>query len=188
MEGLSRAVGAGAEGLKRVGALLQFVYKRYVQEKGNASDGELASMVASLGLADASAAKSCCEVAARLVQEVVRGSFGSLEQLQTVVQRHTSDAAVAQALARIVMELQGGWKAGSVSSQVSLPRLKSVDWRVDVKTASSHAAGMGVPSVIVEMQVEGGKESTVAFEMDKETLSALLSGLGKIRNQLAGLN
>jgi hypothetical protein len=188
MEVLSRAVGAGPEGLKRVAALLQFVYKRYGLEKASASDGELASIVASLGLADPASAKACCERAAGLVQEVVRGSFVSLEQLAAVTGRHTSDAAVAQALAQIIQELQGGWKAVTVSTQVSLPRLKSVDWRVDVKTASSHAAGMGVPSVIVAMQVEGGKESTVVFEMDKETLSALLSGLGKIRNQLAGLN
>ncbi len=87
--------------------------------------------------------------------------------------------------ARICWSLHGDWKAEAVRNQLSLPRLKSVDWRVDVKTASGHAGGIGVPSVIVQLRVE--PDQVISFEMDKETLQALLQGLGKIRSQLSGL-
>jgi hypothetical protein len=116
---------------------------------------------------------------------VIKGSFASLEEMGALVVGKVADQ-VAVGVTRICWEYQGQWKAESVRSQLSLPKLESIDWRVDVNTASNHAAGLGVPSVIVQLKVE--PEEVVAFEMDKETLTALLSGLGKIRNQLGALN
>jgi COMM domain containing 9 len=40
-----------------------------------------------------------------------------------------------------------------ISSQISLPRLESINWRVDVKSASDLMNQMSVPTVLVQMQV-----------------------------------
>ena len=139
-------------------------------------------------LPDAGAARRCCEAAAALAAAAVREEGGEEEALAALARAHCSEAEVAAALAALLARLAPAWRAEAAGRQTGLPRLRSLEWRVDVKTASSHAGGMGVPGVIVQMNIDGGPEEVVAFEMDKETLSALLSGLGKIRNQLAGLN
>ncbi len=142
-------------------------------------------MAGSLGLQDAAAARACAEAVWALEQLVIRGTYESAEQMAGLVAGRASQNVTA-AVGRICWELHGQWKSEAARTQLSLPRLRGVDWRVDVKTASSGAAGLGVPAVIVQVTVE--PDQVVTFEMDKETLQALLSGLGKIRSQLAGLN
>jgi hypothetical protein len=44
---------------------------------------------------------------------------------------------------------------------------------------------LGIPAVVMQLKVD---DRTVAFEMDKETLQAMLTGLGKIRDQLNKIN
>ena len=68
-------------------------------------------------------------------------------------------------------------------SQLSLPKLQQFKWRLDVQTASSSVSGAGRPAVLVQLLLEGDK--TVTFEMDPQTLAALLSGLDKIKAQLS---
>ncbi len=142
-------------------------------------------MAGSLGLKDASVARGCAEAVWALEQLVIRGTHDSAEQMAALAAPGRVSQNVAAAAGRICWELHGQWKAEAARTQLSLPRLRGVDWRVDVKTASSGAAGLGVPAVIVQLSVE--PDQVVTFEMDKETLQALLSGLGKIRSQLAGL-
>jgi hypothetical protein len=160
--------------------------QRYGIEKGTLSDTELASVVGSLGLKDAAAAAACAQAVWALEAEVIRGSHASAEEMAGQLLAGRVAAGVVGPLARVCWELHGQWKGEAARTQLSLPRLRALDWRVDVKTASGGAAGVGVPSVIVQLSVE--PDQVVTFEMDKETLQALLSGLGKIRSQLAGLN
>lgn len=122
----------------------------------------------------------CCEALWRLIETVVRGTLNV--EAVGVLLKDSVTPPLAQALATVCAEQQGAWKADAIRGTVSVPKLQGVNWRVDVKTASSHAAGLGLPTVIMQLQVEPGR--TVAFEMDKETLQAMLSGLGKIRDQL----
>ncbi len=95
---------------------------------------------------------------------------------------------------------------------MSLPRLKSFDWRVDVKAASDLVPRMAAPSCLVQLTVapaEGAEaDRDVLFEVNKvwprrharemigsltpdadiqETLATMLDGLGKIREQLESL-
>lgn len=160
-------------------------WQRYGIEKGVLSETELASVVGSLGLKDAAAAAACASAVWALEAEVIRGTHASAEDMAALLVGRLS-AGVAGPLARVCWEVHGQWKGEAARTQLSLPRLTAVDWRVDVKTAGSGVAGVGVPSVIVQLSVE--PDQVVTFEMDKETLQALLSGLGKIRSQLSGLN
>jgi len=100
-----------------------------------------------------------------------------------------------------------------ISSQISLPRLEEINWRVDVKSASDLIGQMSVPTVLVEMQVRptqplapschlanearmreqirdgdlppAKQVRKVQFELSKEGLQTVLEGLGKIRDQLS---
>jgi COMM domain containing 9 len=84
------------------------------------------------------------------------------------------------------------WRTTAISSQLSLPKLESMDWRVDVQSASESLSRMAVPSVFVELKMcdsnvsrgVGPKRETVTFEMTQDTLSAMLDGLGKVVHTL----
>mmetsp|Transcript_47753 Transcript_47753/g.120209 ORF Transcript_47753/g.120209 Transcript_47753/m.120209 type:complete len:227 (+) Transcript_47753:3-683(+) len=84
------------------------------------------------------------------------------------------------------------WRSTAISSQLSLPKLESMDWRVDVQSSSESLSRMAVPSVFVELRMcdsnvsraSEPKRETVTFEMTQDTLAAMLDGLGKIREQL----
>ncbi|CAI8045904.1 COMM domain-containing protein 9 [Geodia barretti] len=98
-------------------------------------------------------------------------------------------------LSEIIAESMCDWKRHAMTQQVSLPRLESFDWRVDVKISSTAAARMAVPTCLLQMKVDGGREDrrrvpvaqTVSVEFSPETLHTMLDGLGKIRDQLASV-
>lgn len=125
-----------------------------------------------------------CLAAWRLIEEVIRGTY-TQEGIAGILTGGSMSAEVAGAIAAAMDALQGQWKAEAIKSTVSVPKLVGVDWRVDVKAASSHAASLGMPAVVMQLKVE---DKVVAFEMDKETLQAMLTGLGKIRDQLNKVN
>jgi hypothetical protein len=115
-----------------------------------------------------------------LIETVVRGTYMAPEGIAGLL-AGSVPAPLATTLANLCFAQQASWKGEAIKHTVSVPKLVGVDWRVDVKTASTHASGLGVPSVVMKLVVD---EKTVVFEMDKETLQAMLSGLGKIRDQL----
>lgn len=127
----------------------------------------------------------CCAASWRLIEEVIRGSYTQEGIAGLLTASGTVPADLANAIAAACDAMQGQWKAEALKSTVSVPKLVGVDWRVDVKTASSHAASLGMPAVVMQLKVE---DRVVAFEMDKETLQAMLTGLGKIRDQLNKVN
>jgi hypothetical protein len=106
-----------------------------------------------------------------------------------------TNAQLAGLIAQIVLFHLAGWRAELVEAQVCGPRLLDLDWRVDLATASDKSARMAAPTCIVQLQVQDAPRrkgelpgvSTQAFEMDKEQLSAMLDGLGRIRDQLSGV-
>ena len=69
----------------------------------------------------------------------------------------------------------------------TLPRYKGLDWRVDVRSASDSVARMSVPSVLMQMHVEGEEDEdrAVTFELSRESLATMLDGLLYVRDQLA---
>ncbi|EAL61691.1 hypothetical protein DDB_G0291414 [Dictyostelium discoideum AX4] len=77
----------------------------------------------------------------------------------------------------------------------SLPRMVSLDWRMDIKTSSDVMSRMNVPSVLFKLEVEDKdnkvidqdeeqKTKTVIFELNKETVNTMLDSLEFVKNQL----
>ncbi|EGD73645.1 hypothetical protein PTSG_05355 [Salpingoeca rosetta] len=98
-------------------------------------------------------------------------------------------------VANIITHNLPAWREQTANSQLSLPRLKKVDWRVDIKTSSDRLAAMSMPTAVVQLTVDGATASqsdmaapqSIAFEASKDTLETMLDGLGKIRDQLASI-
>ena len=66
-----------------------------------------------------------------------------------------------------------------------LPRLKDIDWRVDVRVSSSEVESLPrIPRAIIQLTTT---EATHTLELGKESLQAMLEGLGKIKEQLESL-
>jgi len=90
-------------------------------------------------------------------------------------------------IAKIVANHMPNWLTSSLFSQLSLPKLKSIDWRLDIKNASQSISQMSVPTILVQLVLHGqtpSNEKVVIFELNKETLKVMLNGLSKIRDQL----
>ena len=98
-------------------------------------------------------------------------------------------------IAKIITVHMPEWGGQVLHSQVSLPRLQEIDWRLDLKSASDSMHRMNVPSVLVQLKVkdtptkvnEEPQTQNVVFEMSKEALETMLEGLSQIRDQLSGL-
>ncbi|TNN00662.1 hypothetical protein fugu_011908 [Takifugu bimaculatus] len=74
-------------------------------------------------------------------------------------------------------------------SGVSLPKLKEMDWRVDMVTGSDSVSRLSVPTCLVQFKMEdtsaGGGSDVVTVELSRESLDTMLDGLGRIRDQLS---
>jgi len=97
--------------------------------------------------------------------------------------------ALNQLICRVISHHLPNWRKVVKGSQISLPTLEEFDWRVDIKSASDLIGQISVPTVLVAMKVndsmnEKQPNEIVNFELSKESLSAMLEGLGKIRDQL----
>ncbi|BFZ05063.1 hypothetical protein BsWGS_08102 [Bradybaena similaris] len=98
-------------------------------------------------------------------------------------------------LTKIIIDNMNAWTSEAINSQVSLPKLLDLDWRVDVKTSSDSIARMSVPTCILNLQIKkspthvnmSSETENVNVELSKETLDTMLDGLGKIRDQLASV-
>lgn len=56
-------------------------------------------------------------------------------------------------IARLILNALPSWKAASISSRVSLPRMVDFDWRVDLRAASEFSTNLSVPTLLVDMKV-----------------------------------
>ncbi|XP_056138197.1 COMM domain-containing protein 9 isoform X2 [Lampris incognitus] len=91
-------------------------------------------------------------------------------------------------LTKILLEHSPAWRTDALSSQISLPQLKELDWRVDMMTASDSISRMAVPTCLVQLTMDDSDSlSSVTMELTKETLETMLDGLGRIRDQLSGV-
>eukprot|EP01102_Stenamoeba_stenopodia_P015015 TRINITY_DN5078_c0_g1_i1.p1 TRINITY_DN5078_c0_g1~~TRINITY_DN5078_c0_g1_i1.p1 ORF type:complete len:204 (-),score=57.57 TRINITY_DN5078_c0_g1_i1:58-669(-) len=105
--------------------------------------------------------------------------------------------AMAQLINTIVTHRLPAWRREAITSHIFLSRLISINWRIDIKSASNHISQMAVPTVLVELKVqqpptntsqdEASLVKTILFELDSVTLQTMLDGLGKIKDQLAAI-
>ncbi|NWS43156.1 COMD9 protein, partial [Probosciger aterrimus] len=98
-------------------------------------------------------------------------------------------------LTKIILENISAWRNEAQASQISLPRLVDMDWRVDVKTSSDSISRMAVPTCLLQLKMQedvalcGNSPvvSALTVELSKETLDTMLEGLGRIRDQLSAV-
>jgi len=99
---------------------------------------------------------------------------------------------VIKTVTTIVVHYLPEWKTKVISEQVSLPKLQSIDWRMDIKGGSDQINRMNVPTVIVDMKVDGVQKNiadppstrSIVFELSKDDLEIVLGGLDQIKKQL----
>ncbi|KAI1904030.1 hypothetical protein AGOR_G00001490 [Albula goreensis] len=104
----------------------------------------------------------------------------------------TFHSSLKNLITKILLEHSPTWRNEALASQISLPQLVDMDWRVDMKTASDSVSRMAVPTCLMHMKVQdplasgcGDPVSTVTVELSRETLDTMLDGLGRIRDQLS---
>nr|XP_009933608.1 PREDICTED: COMM domain-containing protein 9 [Opisthocomus hoazin] len=98
-------------------------------------------------------------------------------------------------LTKIILENLSSWRNEAQASQISLPRLVDMDWRVDIKTSSDSISRMAVPTCLLQLKIQedvalcGNSPvvSALTVELSKETLDTMLEGLGRIRDQLSAV-
>ncbi|KAI7804362.1 COMM domain-containing protein 9 [Triplophysa rosa] len=97
-------------------------------------------------------------------------------------------------ITKIILENSVTWRNEALSSQISLPKLVDMQWRVDMKTASDSLSRMAVPTCLLQMKLDdtpynvgSPNDSTVTVELSKETLDTMIDGLGRIRDQLTAV-
>uniref|UniRef100_A0A8D0BDL5 COMM domain containing 9 n=1 Tax=Salvator merianae TaxID=96440 RepID=A0A8D0BDL5_SALMN len=98
-------------------------------------------------------------------------------------------------LTKIILENVSAWRNEAQGSQISLPRLVDMDWRVDIKTSSDTINRMAVPTCLLQLKIQedptlcGNDFATSALtvELNKQTLDTMLDGLGRIRDQLSAV-
>ncbi|XP_032081806.1 COMM domain-containing protein 9 isoform X2 [Thamnophis elegans] len=94
---------------------------------------------------------------------------------------------------KILLENVATWRNEAQASQISLPRLVDMDWRVDIKTSSDNISKMAIPTCLLQLKIQedaglcGNDFATSALtvELNKQTLDTMLDGLGRIRDQLS---
>eukprot|EP00033_Pygsuia_biforma_P001937 GCRY01002159.1.p1 GENE.GCRY01002159.1~~GCRY01002159.1.p1 ORF type:complete len:190 (+),score=45.95 GCRY01002159.1:150-719(+) len=100
---------------------------------------------------------------------------------------------LAALLARVIETHHDEWRAELIEQRVSLPRLLEMDWRVDIKSASSDVSSMSIPTALISLKVEDpdltsvAQEKSVVFELPRETLDTMLDGMTKIKDQLSSI-
>uniref|UniRef100_H3CAG5 COMM domain containing 9 n=1 Tax=Tetraodon nigroviridis TaxID=99883 RepID=H3CAG5_TETNG len=95
-------------------------------------------------------------------------------------------------ITKILLENCPTWRTEALNNQsaVSLPKLKELDWRVDMVTGSDSVSRLSVPTCLVQLKMDdpsagGGSVSAVTVELSRESLDTMLDGLGRIRDQLS---
>ena len=96
------------------------------------------------------------------------------------------------ALSKTIGQNLPTWRQEATNQQVSLPKLKGFDWRIDIKSGSDAVTRLQVPTCLLELKVSkpeltSGKGKVHNLEMTKENLDTMLLGLNKIREQLSSL-
>ncbi|XP_028307516.1 COMM domain-containing protein 9 isoform X1 [Gouania willdenowi] len=128
-----------------------------------------------------------------LSHQILFKNLTSAQQVQSLFPEpfHSS---LKNLLTKILLESSQTWRSEALSDQISLPRLQSLDWRVDLVSGSESVNRMSTPTCFLTLQMEDGSQSTdlesvstVTMELSRQTVDTMLDGLGRIRDQLSNI-
>ncbi|XP_051578703.1 COMM domain-containing protein 9 [Myxocyprinus asiaticus] len=128
-----------------------------------------------------------------LSHHVVYQNLSSPEQILSVFPE-SFHSNLKNLITKILLENSVSWRNEALSSQISLPKLVDMEWRVDMKTSSDSLSRMAVPTCLLQMKLQDSpcingspSESRVTVELSRETLDTMIDGLGRIRDQLTAV-
>uniref|UniRef100_A0A8C3RQW3 COMM domain containing 9 n=2 Tax=Chelydra serpentina TaxID=8475 RepID=A0A8C3RQW3_CHESE len=129
-----------------------------------------------------------------LTRHIVYRGLSSAEEILSLFPENFHQS-LKNLLTKIILENVSVWRSEAQSSQISLPQLVDMDWRVDIKTSSDSIGRMAVPTCLLQLKIQEDAAlcgdnpviSAVTVELNKETLDTMLDGLGRIRDQLSAV-
>ncbi|XP_053881116.1 COMM domain-containing protein 9 [Malaclemys terrapin pileata] len=151
------------------------------------------STCSNLSVTSEEAAQLICSLH-NLTRHIVYQGLSSAEEILSLFPENFHQS-LKNLLTKIILENVSVWRSEAQSSQISLPRLVDMDWRVDIKTSSDSIGRMAVPTCLLQLKIQEDAAlcgdnpviSAVTVELNKETLDTMLDGLGRIRDQLSAV-
>lgn len=142
---------------------------------------------------DEEKASELVEAISGLINEVLFDDIPSPQILEILPA--SMNANLKKLIATVIHKSRDDWSMMQIGNEASIPKVRAVDWRVDLQSASDSALKMARPSVLVSIECQGQqtrvqetpKPNVTCFEMNKDTLATMLDGLGKIQEQLASV-
>ena len=101
---------------------------------------------------DAATAHALFAALVALIHKVLFESISSKEALLRLLPARLDDKLKGLIVGVIASNL-AKWRQQTSNSQLSLPKLKEFDWRIDIKSASDTMARLSMPTAIVQMKV-----------------------------------
>jgi len=100
-----------------------------------------------------------------------------------------------QRLSNLIASNSQNFREQMANNTTAPPKLVDFDWRVDLKTSSGHLSRMRVPTIFLSLSLENQPQvlgcvpdrQHFQLELSKQALGTMLTGLEKIREQLAGM-
>jgi len=98
-------------------------------------------------------------------------------------------------LSKLIAQNMNNFREQTSNNTTAPPKLVDFDWRVDLKTSSGHLSRMRVPTIFLSLSLSSQPDqvgqvpdvNNYQLELSKQALGTMLSGLEKIREQLAGM-
>ncbi|XP_074853608.1 COMM domain-containing protein 9 isoform X2 [Carettochelys insculpta] len=151
------------------------------------------STSSNLSVTSEEAAQLVCSLH-NLTRHIVYRGLSSAEEILSLFPENFHQS-LKNLLTKIILENATSWRNEAQSSQICLPRLVDMDWRVDIKTSSDSIGRMAVPTCLLQLKIQEDPAlcgdnpvvSAVTVELNKETVDTMLDGLGRIRDQLSAV-
>lgn len=172
------------------------VFQQAFRHRGDLSSAPKTTIAAGLGIKETEVLPIL--VAAKDI--IARSLYSASAEVDYQKIMDTCDSSLDDRLKKLIAKVVGSnlleWKSIASKQLISWPRMVDMDWRVDVKSSSQQMSRMSVPTVILDLKVEGQpvmrgdmpRVKSVNFELSKESLGTLLDGMNKIKDQLGALS
>uniref|UniRef100_A0A8C3HEV0 COMM domain containing 9 n=1 Tax=Chrysemys picta bellii TaxID=8478 RepID=A0A8C3HEV0_CHRPI len=109
------------------------------------------STCSNLSVTSEEAAQLICSLH-NLTRHIVYRGLSSAEEILSLFPENFHQS-LKNLLTKIILENVSVWRSEAQSSQISLPRLVDMDWRVDIKTSSDSIGRMAVPTCLLQLKV-----------------------------------
>ncbi|KAJ5071985.1 comm domain-containing protein [Anaeramoeba ignava] len=130
-----------------------------------------------------------------LITEAIYLSFDTAENIQKNLFPQDFHAKLKLLLSKIIAENLPSWKNRAFSKRITLPKLVDFDWSLNIISSSQKSSHSSIPTILLELKIQDPPTKTdlmpnvrtIHVELTRESLGAVLDGLGKINEQLTSV-